>query len=499
MSFSVPSLAEAVHKPRHPDALFIRGEWAEPATSGRLQIVSPVSEEPLGSVAEATEADIDRAVAAARHAFDHGPWPRLPLAERAAKLRELGRLLSERTEALSYLWTLEAGAPLAFTSRVSAAAGMIANYYADLAEELDFVDPRPRQMGGLGIVVREPVGVVAAIIPWNAPVFLAMIKLAPALVAGCTIVIKPAPETPLDAYILAECVEAAGFPPGAVNIVAADRAASDHLIRHPDVDKVAFTGSTATGRHILNASSDRLARVTLELGGKSAAIVLDDFPVEDAIPGMLAQVSGNCGQACVTLSRLLVPAARQDDYADALSAAFKTVRIGDPFDPETQVGTLAMKRQFDRVRNYVEVGQAEGARLVTGGDRPASIDRGYFFEPTLFAEATNQMRIAREEIFGPVITMIPYDSVDEAIDIANDSDYGLHGALFTHDLDLAYSLGRRLRTGNVGLCGNTMDLTMPFGGWKHSGLGREGGPEGLYSFTEVKTIFLPERPSVLAE
>jgi len=495
MQFKVPALSEAVHKPLHPDALFIDGEWSAPAEKGRLELISPVSEESIGSVAAAGEADIDRAVAAARRAFDHGPWPRMTVAERAARMRRLGELLTARAEALSYLWTLEAGAPHFFTSRVSERCGMIANFYAELAEEMNFVDPRRRTAGGYGVVVREPVGVVAAVVPWNAPVFLAMIKMAPALMAGCTIVIKPAPETPLDAYILAECVEQAGFPAGTVNIVAAERAASDRLIRHPGIDKVSFTGSTETGRHIMKAAADRFARVTLELGGKSAAIVLDDLPIEKAIPGIVAQVSGNCGQACVALSRLLVPSGRHDEYAEALADAFTEVRIGDPFDPTTQIGTLAMKRQYDRVSEYVEFGRDGGAKLVVGGGRPKHIEHGYFFEPTLFANASNDMRIAREEIFGPIVAMIPYDTVDEAIEIANDSDYGLHGAIFTEDFDLAYQLGRRLRTGNVGVLGNTMDLTMPFGGWKQSGIGREGGPEGLLSFTELKTIYLPELPS----
>ncbi|KRB82992.1 aldehyde dehydrogenase [Sphingomonas sp. Root710] len=491
-------MKDALHQPRCPDRLFIGGEWIAPATSARLDIISPVSELKIASVPEAAPADIDRAVAAARRAFDTGPWPRLSPNERAAKLRAFAAALSERAEAMSYLWTLEAGAPQFFASRVSMGVGMMAGYYADLAESHAFVELRERAFGGgYAAIAREPVGVVAAVVPWNAPIFLAMIKLAPALAMGCTVVVKPAPETPLDAYILGECAEAAGLPAGTVNIVAAGRESSDHLIRHPGIDKVAFTGSSATGTHIMKACADRLARVTLELGGKSAGIILDDIAVEDAVPGVLGQVIGNCGQACVTLSRILVPRRRQADYADAFSQAFGRVKIGDPFDTESQIGTLAMKRQFERVNDYVAIGKAEGARLVCGGGRPASIDRGYFFEPTLFAHATNDMRIAREEIFGPVITMIPYDSEDEAIAIANDSDYGLHGALFTHDVDKGYALARQIRTGNIGFSDNTLDLTMPFGGFKRSGLGREGGPEGLAAYTETKTIYLPSRPRAL--
>jgi len=498
MIFDVPNLAQALHKVKHPDSLFIGGEWVQPSTNKRLSVISPVSEQELGTVPEATVADVDRAVAAARKAFDSGPWPRMSRQERAAHLRELARHLSQRVDALSYLWTLEAGAPEFFASRSTAGCANLTQYYADLIESTPLVDPREREAGGVAVVVREAVGVVAAVVPWNAPVVIAMLKIAPALAAGCTVVVKPAPETPLDAYILAECVEAAGLPPGTVNIVACDREASDHLIRHPQVDKVAFTGSTATGRHIMKACSDRLARVTLELGGKSAAVVLDDISVEDAMPGIVAQVSGNCGQVCVTLSRLLVPAARIGEFEDAISAAFKAVKIGDPFDPKTQIGTLAMKRQFDRVNEYIRVGKAEGARLVTGGKRPEAMERGYFFEPTLFSNANNNMRIAREEIFGPVVTMIPYESVDHAVEIANDTDYGLHGAVFTNDIERAYALGRRLKTGNVGFSINTLDLKMPFGGWKQSGVGREGGVEGLGSFLESKTIYLPSVPDTVA-
>ena len=499
MSFSVPTLAEAPHQPRYPDKLFIGNRWVEPASAEQLTVVCPITEEVVARVPAAVVADVDRAVAAARQAFDHGPWPRMSASARAACLRDFAAQLRARTDALSWLWTLEAGAPEMFASRVSQNCANVFEQYADRIENTVLVDVRERATGGYALVTQEPVGVVGAIVPWNAPVFLAAIKVAAALAAGCTVVLKPAPETPLDAYILAECAEAANLPEGTLSIVAAEREASNHLVTHPGVDKITFTGSTATGKHIMATCADRVARVTLELGGKSAAIVLDDIPVSDCLPGILGQVMGNCGQACVTLSRILVHRNRMAEFEGALEQAFRQVRIGDPFDPATQIGTLAMERQFRKVSDYIRIGQDEGARLVVGGGRPAGIDRGWFFEPTLFTDVDNSMRIAREEIFGPVLTLIPYDTVDQAVTIANDSPYGLHGAIFTHDAARAYALGRRLRTGNVAVNGNTMDLSMPFGGWKESGIGREGGAEGLHSFFEEKTIYLPSVPAGLLD
>jgi len=497
MPFSVPHLSQAPFQPRHPDKLFIGNAWVEPSSDQKLTVISPVSEEVVAQAPAAVEADVDRAVAAARAAFDHGPWPRMTVAERAGFLRAFARELSARADALSYLWTLEAGVAHMFASRVTENCGAIMDLYANELERTQLVEVRERTGGGVALITQEPVGVVAAVVPWNAPVFLAAIKVAAALAAGCTVVVKPAPETPLDAYILAECAEAAGLPAGTLSIVAADRAASNHLVSHPGVDKVTFTGSTVTGKHIMKTCADRMARVTLELGGKSAAVILDDFSVEDAIPGVVGQFMNNSCQACVTLSRILVPRARMADFEEGLAGAVQTVKIGDPFDPATQMGTIAMQRQFDRINDYIRIGKAEGAKLVAGGGRPDHLDRGYFIAPTLFSGA-NHMRIAREEIFGPVLTLIPYDTVDEAIDMANDTPYGLHGAVFTKDEERAYQLARRLRTGSVGLNGNTMDLTMPFGGWKESGIGREGGAEGLHSFFEEKTIFLPKAPRSLS-
>lgn len=497
MPFSVPSLEDAPFRPWHPDKLFIGNRWVAPASGERLAIVSPVTEEIVGTMPAAVEADVDAAVAAARHAFDHGPWPRMAVAERAAILRRLADELRKREAALAFAWTLEAGVANMFASRVTGNNAVVLEHYVAALEGMDLVEVRERSAGGYALVTQEPVGVVAAVVPWNAPVFLATVKIAAALAAGCTVVMKAAPETPLDAYFLAEAAEAAGLPEGTLSIVAADRAASNHLISHPGVDKVTFTGSTATGKHIMAVCAQRMARVTLELGGKSAAIILDDVPAEDCVPGIAGQFLNNAGQACVTLSRILVPRARLGELEDALVPACRAVKIGDPFDPATQMGTLAMKRQYDRVNDYIRLGQHEGARLVTGGGRPQGIDRGWFIEPTLLSDATNSMRIAREEIFGPVLVMIPYDTVDQAVAMANDSEYGLHGAVFTNDVDRAYDLARRLNTGNVGMKGNTMDLTMPFGGWKSSGVGREGGAEGLRSFFEEKTIFLPQIPAAL--
>jgi acyl-CoA reductase-like NAD-dependent aldehyde dehydrogenase len=480
----------------HDGQLFIGGEWVEPSSDEQLEVISACTEETLAHVPAACAADMDRAVAAARNAFDKGPWPRLRPHERAELLRALSASLLAKVMQSANTWTMEGGSVASFTHPVTYFASTLFDYHADLIASVAFEEIRPRREG-MGVVVREPVGVVAAITPWNAPLLMAVLKLAPALAAGCTVVLKPSPETPLDTYLLADCIEEVGFPKGVVNIVPADRAASEHLVRNPGIDKVSFTGSTATGKHIAQICAERLARVSLELGGKSAAIVLDDIPIEQVARHMMTEIAPSAGQGCVTLSRILVPAKMRGDYVDALSAAMRAVRFGDPLDPSTEMGALAMKRQYEKVKGYIAEGVREGAKLVAGGSRPPQMDRGYFIEPTLFADVDNSMRIAREEIFGPVLSLITYDDVDEAVAIANDSSYGLHGAVFTNDTDRAYQIARQVRTGNFGHNCRPIEPGFPFGGFKQSGIGREGGLEGVDQFVELKSVYLAAAPSGL--
>jgi betaine-aldehyde dehydrogenase len=442
-------------------------------------------------VPEAKEADVDKAVAAARKAFDEGPWPRLSASERADVMGKLQGALQAKAGDLATTITAEMGSPITFSHMGQVlAANMVLAYYAKLAREYPFEEIRPGMLGP-ALVRQEPVGVVAGIVPWNVPLFVTMLKLAPALASGSTIVIKPAPETPLDSYLLAQALEEVGIPKGVVNIVPAGREVGEHLVTHPGIDKVAFTGSTAAGRKIAAACGERLRRVTLELGGKSAAILLDDVNLAAAIPTLLPACIMNNGQACVAQTRILAPKSRYKEVVDAFAAAFGALKVGDPMDPTTAIGPLVADRQRERVLGYMEAGKKEGARVVVGGGRPKGLDKGWFVEPTLFADVRNDMKIAREEIFGPVISILPYEGDDSAVKIANDSDYGLSGSVWSADLERGLGVARRVRTGNYGVNGFGMEFSAPFGGFKSSGVGRELGPEGLRAYLEPKTIHLP--------
>lgn len=474
---------------RSPDLLFIGGEWARPSSPERLRVINPATEEEVVQVAAASPVDVDRALAAARAAFDAGPWPRLSTSERAAKLRIVAGELRRRSPELARAISLEMGATLKVSMAGCAGPPALFDYYANMIETLPEIEARTRK-GGSAFSVMEPAGVVAAIVPWNAPLSLSVLKVAPALAAGCTVVLKAAPSTPLDALIFAECLEAAGLPEGVVSVLPAGNEAADALVRDPRVDKVTFTGSTAVGRHIARVCADRIARVALELGGKSAAIILDDMDVAEVATKLLPASTMLAGQACSALTRVLVSRRRHDAFVDAFAAEMRQAKVGDPFDDATDMGPIAIERQRERVEHYIDVGKAEGAKLVTGGGRPSHLDRGYFLEPTLFTAVDNDMTIAREEIFGPVVSVITYDTEDEAIALANDSAYGLYGSIFTHDDDAVWRIGRRLRTGNVAKNAVIVDRTLPYGGFKQSGLGREGGLEGLRSFQEQKTVYL---------
>ena len=474
--------------PKAPERLFIGGQWVEAISRQRLEVVSPATEEVLLSYPEAGPADIDRAVAEAREAFDRGPWPRLPAAERARYLRRIAELLSQRLDDIAQSWTLQVGAPIMLTKKLVAQNPTLFNYYADLIERYPFVDERQRDDGGRVRVVKEPVGVCAAITPWNAPLVLLSYKVAAGLAAGCTIVSKPSPETPLEAYILAECIEKAGLPAGVFNLVPAGREGGDYLVRHKDVDKVAFTGSTAAGKHIAATCAQRLARVSLELGGKSPAILLEDADFTAALPSLMIYSMPITGQVCFSLTRILVPERRKQEFLDLFLGAVSRIKVGDPFSAETQMGPLTLARQLTRVQGYIAAGKAEGARVACGGGRPKGLDRGYYIEPTVFTDVHPYMKIAQEEIFGPVVSVMSYSDLDDAVRKANNSTYGLSGAVYTADPERGYELARRMRTGSVTVNGMIVDPKFPFGGFKQSGIGREGGVEGLDNYVETKTV-----------
>ncbi|NDU75467.1 aldehyde dehydrogenase family protein [Actinomadura sp. DSM 109109] len=472
---------------REHDRLFIGGEWAAPAGTGVIDVVSPHTEEVIGRVPEGTEGDIDAAVAAARRAFDEGPWPRMTPAERAEIVGRLSAVYAERQQEMADLVTAEMGSPIMFSVFGQAAIPqMVLQYYVDLAASYTWEEERQGMLGPV-TVTQEPVGVVAAIVPWNVPQFTLMLKLAPALIAGCTVVAKPSPETPLDSYLLAEWIREAGIPEGVVNIVPAGREVGAYLVAHPDVDKVSFTGSTAAGRRIGAVCGEQLKRVTLELGGKSAAIILDDADLASTVEGFKLASLMNNGEACAAQTRILASRRRYDEVADALAAMVGGLSVGDPADYGTEIGPLVARRQQERVENYIRIGQDEGAKIITGGlDRPH--DRGWYVAPTVFGDVGNDMRIAREEIFGPVLVLIPYEDEADAVRIANDSDYGLGGSVWTSDAGHGVEVARRIRTGSCGVNMYTLDPNTPFGGYKNSGLGRELGPEGLHAYLEHKSI-----------
>jgi aldehyde dehydrogenase (NAD+) len=475
---------------RSYDKFFIGGEWVEPAGTDTLKVVSPSSQEVIGAVPVATPADMDRAVAAAEAAL-HGEWASWTPAQRADLIQRIADGIGARQADFTDLIVSEVGAPYYFSMFGQVlAASMVFSSFANHTRSFPFEEQRAGALGGPILVRREPVGVCAGIIPWNVPLFITALKVGACLASGSTIVLKPAPETPLDANVFAEVLVEAGVPAGVVNIVPADREVGEHLVRHPRVDKVSFTGSTAAGRRIGAICGELLKRCTLELGGKSAAIICDDADLAQAVPAIIGGGLMNNGQACVALTRVLASRARYDEVRDALAAAVASQAVGDPAVPENAVGPLIAERQRDRVEGYIAAGKAEGAVAVVGGDRPEGT--GWFVAPTLFANVDNTMKIAREEIFGPVLSLIAYDDLEDAIRIANDSDYGLAGAVYTTDVAKGLDVARRVRTGTFAV--NTtqgMDFNGPFGGFKTSGIGRELGPEGIHAFCEDKTISFP--------
>lgn len=476
---------------RSYDKLYVGGRWVAPISDELIEVVSPHTEQVVATTPAAGTADVDRAVAAARQAFDSGEWRRAPLSTRLAALQRLHDELSASRDEMADLLTAEMGAPVMLTRGLCLDEPLASlRSTIELAAATPWEEPMAGATGDV-LVRRQPVGVVAAVVPWNVPQFILMNKLAPALAAGCSVIVKPSPEAPLNALFLAELIDRAGIPEGVVSVLPAHREVSEYLVGHPGVDKVSFTGSTAAGRRIAALCGQQLKRVSLELGGKSAAIVLDDADLDEVAAALAFIGYGLSGQLCVAQTRVLASRERYADVVDALEAMVGGLVVGDPADPATQLGPLVAERQRERVSGYIELGQAEGARLVAGGTgAPVGRDQGWYVRPTLFADVDNGMRIAREEIFGPVLSVIPYDDEADAVRIANDSDYGLSGTVWSGDGARGLDVARQLRIGNAGVNRFAVDVRAPFGGFKASGLGRELGPQGLASFVEYQSVML---------
>ena len=474
---------------RDVSRLFVGGTWVEPSIIETVAVVEAHSEQVLGRVPVAGPVDVARAVDAARQAFDTTPWPRWPVAERIDAVQRIAAGLEQRSEELARTITSENGAPIGFSRLGQVGAPIdILRSMAQVATDYPWEERRPGRYVDY-LERREPVGVVAAVVAWNVPQVLIATKLAPALLAGCTVVVKAAPEASLDAVLLAEVVEAAGLPPGVVSVLTGGVAAGEALVSHPGVDKVAFTGSTAAGRRIAAECGRSLTRVSLELGGKSAAVVLDDADLEQVAKGLRYASFVNNSQACAAQTRILAPRSRYDEVVEAVAATAAALPVGDPFDPTTRIGPLVSARQRDRVRGYIGTGLTEGARLVVGGaDPPEGQPVGWFVRPTVFADVDNGMRIAREEIFGPVLVVIPYDGDEEAVRLADDSEYGLAGSVWTTDDERGLEVARGVRTGTFGINGYAPDPLAPFGGYKSSGIGREWGEAGMDEYVERKAI-----------
>ncbi|MFZ0665936.1 MAG: aldehyde dehydrogenase [Acidimicrobiales bacterium] len=474
------------------DCFFVGGGWVTPESSEMLDVISPTTELPVGRVAASTDADMDRAVAAARSAFEDGPWPHMSVKERGEFLLGISEQLKPRAEELARLQVDEMGSPYTFIRAVTDATlgDRIAH---EVGSALDISQREIRDgVAGKVVVFRDPIGAVAGIIPWNAPLYLVFGKMLPALLTGCTIVIKPAPETPLSAYPVAEAAMEVGLPTGVLNIVPGGREVGEHLVCHPGVDRVAFTGSSAAGARIASLCGERLKSVSLELGGKSAAIVLDDADFDRDVPMLVGCSMPNTGQVCVATTRILVSRERSDELVDRLVSSVAGMKVGDPHEADTAFGPLVASRQRDRVENYITLGKEQGAKIVLGGGRPENMPSGWFVEPTIFTEVDNSMTIAREEIFGPVVCVIEYCDVNEAISIANDSEYGLGGAIFTSDPAKGLEVASQVVTGSLQV-NNAPPAGGggPFGGVKRSGIGKEFGPEGFDGYFNIKSVALP--------
>ncbi|MER8004063.1 aldehyde dehydrogenase [Streptomyces sp. NPDC094149] len=474
------------------DRLFIGGSWVEPTNPELLDIASPHDRSVIGRAAQAQPADIDRALQAARTAFEKGEWRLAPPEQRIAVLRRFNALREESAEKIAHLISLENGSAGWFTRAGQPGLTRQANAYLKAAEEFGWEEtlvPSDPSSPVRSVVRREAVGVVAAVIPWNSPFSSATAKIVPALLAGNSVVLKVSPENSLSMGFLAELLERLDLPEGVISVLPADRETSEYLISHREVDKIAFTGSTRAGRRIASIAGEQLKRVSLELGGKSAAIILPDADIEKAVAGLKFGSLLNNGESCIAQTRVLAPRSRYEEVVAALKGLVESLKVGAPDDPDTFIGPMIRPDQQERVRGYIQLGIDEGARLGTGGPQiPEGLEKGNYVTPTVFADVDNSMRIAQEEIFGPVLVVIAYDDEDDAVRIANDSEYGLSGGVWSADEERALAVARRVRTGTVTINGASIAFDGPFGGYKASGVGREYGAVGLGTYTEYKTI-----------
>ncbi|MEW2810753.1 aldehyde dehydrogenase [Streptomyces massasporeus] len=474
------------------DRLFIGGSWVSPSDPELLDIASPHDRSVIGRAAQAQPADVDRAVAAARASFEAGAWRTTPPGERIAVLRRFNALREENAETVARLISQENGSAGWFTRAGQPGLTRQADAYLKAAEEFGWEETLVSSAPASpvrSVVRREAVGVVAAVIPWNSPFSSATAKIIPALLAGNSVVLKVSPENSLSMGFLAELLDKADLPEGVISVLPADRGTSEYLVSHREVDKIAFTGSTRAGRRIASIAGEQLKRVSLELGGKSAAIILSDADIAKAVAGLKFGSLLNNGESCIAQTRILAPRSRYEEVVTAVKELVESLKVGDPGDPDTFIGPMIRPDQQERVRAYVRLGIKEGARLVTGGPQiPEGLEKGNYVTPTVFADVDNSMRIAQEEIFGPVLVVIAYDDEDDAVRIANDSEYGLSGGVWSADEAHALAVARRVRTGTVTVNGAPVAFDGPFGGFKASGIGREYGAVGLGTYTEYKTI-----------
>lgn len=470
------------------EEMFFGGAWRKSSSGSTITVLNPATEEIIGTVPCGNAADIELAVKSARDQFDNGSWASLPMAQRVGTVRKALAAIAKRTDEIVGTLIAEMGSPIGGkgSGQVTGLPGL-SEAQIDAATNFTWTEERPGP-AGRSVVERRPAGVVGLIVAWNGPLFLSVQKLVPALVAGCTVIVKSAPQAPLAFQAMAECFAEAGFPEGAIHFLHGEAEAGEALVAHPDVDLISFTGSAAVGRRIGSVCGEQIKRCILELGGKSAAVLLEDGAVEDLVGAVIGATFANNGQQCYALSRVLAPRQRYDEVVEALAAAVSDLVVGDPLDPSTQIGPVISEHDRDRIIAMVDRAVGAGARLTTGGKRPSHLSHGFFVEPAVLVDVDNSMEIAQEEVFGPVVVVIPYDTVDDAVRIANDSKYGLSGAVFSADRARAIELAGKLRTGMVSINCAVTNWNAPFGGLKQSGLGREYGPEGLAEFLEPQSI-----------